>query len=591
MSFSGDLEHLPIVDVIQLLHSTRKTGTLFLNSNHRESQLVFRDGYFISANHPNNSVRIGRILEEMKAINHEDLEQALLEQQQAGPNRKPLIATLLEKGRINEESAYQGLETLIEMTIVEVLTWTSGSFSLAVDTTEVSDEFRYFPETLKRDIYMNAQSILMDALRIYDEKMHDGTLTGLFFAEGEKIPEETRPVGGENLPITADMLGLDSLDELEKKIPEVFTGIRETAPADVHRKVIEEELRDIAQDERDRLCGFLTTLSVQEAPTKDSQAANEPALAVILYSRDRFITHAITTSCRRGDRFVFSTDEEENLDPIIAQSLSKGLLPLLVLDAPDRTEEGFLSQYIAGLQEKRGKYPRIVILQLANPRDFQFPLLALQAGVRAVLPRPDRDGRTPTFADDTIAFLSAFHSYLQTSFSGPEQQVLGRFKKCFTELDKLSEVPELVFALLHFTSSVFERAITFVVGKTELIAEKGIGVRSDKSDGPSPPMLFRIPLDQPSIFRDVIDSGRLFFGQGNDAFLQRHLFAEIGAPGSPKMMLLPVRNFGRVIACIYADFGSRGSLPVQIELLDFLARHAGLLLDAALYRKKFDKSA
>src|SRR6185369_7837296 len=135
----------------------------------------FRDGYFISANHPNNNIRVGQILEELKFITHEDLELALLEQQQAGPDRKPLIATLLEKGKINEDNAYQGLETLIEMTIVEVLTWASGTFTLDVTIIEVSDEFRYFPETLKRDIYMNAQGILMDALRIYDEKMHDGT--------------------------------------------------------------------------------------------------------------------------------------------------------------------------------------------------------------------------------------------------------------------------------------------------------------------------------------------------------------------------------------------------------------------------------
>jgi len=591
MSFSGDLEHLPIVDVIQLLHSTRKTGTLFLESNKRESQLVFRDGYFISANHPNNSVRVGQILVEMKTITHDDLELALLEQQQAGPNRKPLIATLLEKGKINEDNAYQGLEALIEMTIVEVLTWTSGTFSLDVTKTEVSDEFRYFPETLKRDIYMNAQGILMDALRIYDEKMHDGTLTDLFFAGGETIPEEPNVDGGENLSITADMLGLDSLDELEKKIPDVFTGIKEFAPADAHRQVIEEVLGDIPQGERERLCGFLSTFSSQAASAKEGPAADEPALAVILYSRDRFITHAITASCRRGDRFVFSTDDEVNLDPIIVQSLSKGFLPVLVLDAPDMAEEVLQSDYFAGLQEKRKKYPRIAILQLVIPREFDFSLHALQAGVRAVLPRPDREGRKSTFVDDTIAFLTAFHSYLRTSISGSEQQILSRFKRCFHELDNLTEVPELVFALLNFASCMFERAITFVVGKTELIAEKGIGVRSDKCDGPSPPMMFRIPLDRPSVFQDVVDSGRLYFGQGDDAILREHLFAEIGAPSSPQMLLLPIHNFGRVIACIYADFGTKGSLPVQIELLDFLARHAGLLLDAALYRKRFDKTA
>ena len=176
MSFTGDLEHLPIVDVIQLIYSTRKSGTLSIHSQKGDSQLVFSDGYFVSANHLNNSVRIGQILVENNFLTQEHLDQALLEQKSAGTGRKPLIATLIEGGFINREDAYKGLERLIEMTIVEVLTWTSGTFSLDVNRTDMSDEYRYFPETLQQEILMNAQGILMDALRIYDEKMRDGTL-------------------------------------------------------------------------------------------------------------------------------------------------------------------------------------------------------------------------------------------------------------------------------------------------------------------------------------------------------------------------------------------------------------------------------
>ena len=74
MSFVGDLEHLPIVDVIQLLHATRKSGTLCLKSAKGESQLVFSDGCIVSANHSNNSVRIGQILVQMNVISPDLLE-------------------------------------------------------------------------------------------------------------------------------------------------------------------------------------------------------------------------------------------------------------------------------------------------------------------------------------------------------------------------------------------------------------------------------------------------------------------------------------------------------------------------------------
>jgi hypothetical protein len=52
---------------------------------------------------------------------------------------------------------------------------------------------------------------------------------------------------------------------------------------------------------------------------------------------------------------------------------------------------------------------------------------------------------------------------------------------------------------------------------------------------------------------------------------------------------MPIRTFGKVIALIYADFGITSGSPLQIDLLDILCRHAGLVLDNNLYRKKFAK--
>ncbi len=47
MSFTGELEHLPIVDILQLLHATRKSGILRLAGRKGESQLVLKDGYIV----------------------------------------------------------------------------------------------------------------------------------------------------------------------------------------------------------------------------------------------------------------------------------------------------------------------------------------------------------------------------------------------------------------------------------------------------------------------------------------------------------------------------------------------------------------
>ena len=70
MAFTGDLEHLPIVDIIQLVHTTRKSGIFSVKGSKGESRIVFSSGYIVGANHINNSVRIGTVL--VKIGRHND---------------------------------------------------------------------------------------------------------------------------------------------------------------------------------------------------------------------------------------------------------------------------------------------------------------------------------------------------------------------------------------------------------------------------------------------------------------------------------------------------------------------------------------
>lgn len=589
MSFTGDLEHMPIVDVIQLLHSTRKTGTLCLRSRKGESQLVFNDGYIVSANHVNTSVRVGRILVEMGVVTADELDEALLEQKGAGAGRKPLIASLIERGRIGKEDAYKGLESLIEMTIVEVLTWTSGTFSLDVERMVVSDEYRYFPETLHQDFFLNTQSVLMDALRIFDEKMRDGALTEDTFPEtgeefGEIFGEE-----GEGTGISVEELGLADVEAVPKRIPDIFVGLRDENPLAIHRREIGAELTGFPVEEQEKFLSFLAGFS---GPARTAAPQAAPALALIMFGSDKLLAHAVTTVFRHEGFFVFTTDDEVNLDPIIDQSHAKGLIPILVIDSPVKDDRTFSAERLALLQgRKLGKYPRIPILQLASPLDREFSRQALKRGVRAVLPVPVREEPTVSFVEEAIDFLETLRSYLFNSFADGEQQVIRRFRDCVIELDSVSEPQEVSYVLLRVVSTFFERSLTFVVGKSELIAERGIGIKGEKSAGTTPPLKLRISRDEPGVFHDAVESGRLFYGQVSDAPLQRHLYPEIGAPFAPTILLLPIKSQGRVIALIYGDFGPKSPSEPRTELLEVLMRHAELVLANGLYRKHLARPA
>jgi hypothetical protein len=577
MSFVGDLEHLPIVDVIQLLHATRKSGTLCLKSTKGESQLVFSDGCIVSANHSNNSVRIGQILVQMNAISKEELEQTLQEQKNAGSHRVPLIAALIESGKIKKEDAFKGLETLIEMTIVEVLTWTEGTFELDVDTTVVSDEYRYIPEKLKLDLHLNTQNVLMDALRIYDEKKRDGTLMEETFPH-EEFTEAPSPVGNDDdTLISIDDLGLDVLDDLEKVIPGFFTPVKVHDPTLPHREKIGRQLAELPQEDQDRLLSHLISLTES---TSDNGQQGASIHAIILFSSSEFISHTVITACKHDGLFTFSTDEKENLDHIINQSVAKALYPVLVIDPPATMTDEALSDLISHVQQVN---PGVAIFQLAPPGGYDLALRAMKAGVRAVLPKPDLQERKGTFVQDTIVFLESLKKAVRVPLPVAAANNTSCFRECVEEMAGLKELADITEILDRFASTTLTRAVTFAVRKTELVAVKlhtGSEIRQ---------ISVSIPLESSPLLHKVVTEGVPFYGQQDDGALRQVLYPAITPPAASHALLLPLKCLGRVLAVTYADFGTTPPTSVPIELTEVLARHAGLVYENSLYRKKFEQ--
>lgn len=584
MSFTGDLEHLPIVDILQLLHSTRKSGILRVSGRRGASNLVFKDGYIVSANHLNNSIRIGSILVRRGAISQEILEQTLNAQQEAGAARKPLIVTLLEKGLIGEEDAYRGLEALIEITVVEILTWKKGTFVLDVLSGIVSDDYRYYPAKIEHEISVDTQGVLMDSLRIFDEKLRDGELQEDYPDEDEYSAGSS--ADGNGTVLSADDLGLADLEQLERKIPDVFYGLADHDPAMVHRQKLSKTSARLFPEKLDAFIEFLV-----KYPPADESREGAAALSLLFFGSSEILHHAVTTVCKHAGIPVFATDDEQNLDPIILKYLANNCLPLLVLDSPDPADASCSVEIITSLRRSiRNSYPRISIIQLAPLHDDAFTLEAYDEGVRAVIPRPSREITSDSFVADTIRFLRTFETYVR-GFAAEQGSLLAyRLNESVTGLREIREVPEVALAVLQFAALMFERAVTLIVRETELVAERGIGITSNPGRAATPPLGFRIPLTGPSLFRTVIETGRIHFGKTDDASVRDHLFKEIGPPLRSTLLLLPLKLRGKTIALVYGDFGNGNLAPVELDLLEILVNQAELALDNAAYRKKLEKS-
>jgi hypothetical protein len=164
--FAGSMEEYAVADVLQLLHASRRTGTLRMwGPDGQPAALGLREGALVAANHPSRAMNIGSILLELEVLDVGRLEHGLQTQADAGPGREPLVATLIRMGYLEREAGYRALRRLIEETVVEVVAWRSGFFEL-VEAQSDGDEFRHVPDLLGDPVTVDAQSAVVEALAV-----------------------------------------------------------------------------------------------------------------------------------------------------------------------------------------------------------------------------------------------------------------------------------------------------------------------------------------------------------------------------------------------------------------------------------------
>jgi hypothetical protein len=455
---------------------------------------------------------------------------------------------------------------------------------------------------MEQEISIDAQMILMDALRIYDEQERDRQAGKPVPSDEELFADTTVSEGsvekGQMTSVlTADDLGLADLDHLERKIPQFVPVIEIFDPLQIHRQKIMETLADFSTEDQETFVSFLEKSTVTIDAHDGSQRQEGKARALILFSEDELIKHSVMTICKDEGVLVFATDGEEELARIIDQCLTIKILPVLVFDNPE-TPGGLLSpEKIVRLRQLiRKRYPHLSIIQISSILDYTFTLQSFHDGIRAVFPKPSKHARKAAFIAETIQFLETFRSYIKCLFHEQKDQSaadnqLGRLKDRMLALRDLNEPAALSLALLHSVSEICERSVTFIVRPSELIGEKAIGLNAQRNAGPTSAINLKIPLTKASIFRSVIEKGTFFYGEVDDEVLKEHLFERIGAPLRSTIILLPMKSRGKTVTLTYGDFGGKETSPLQNDVWELLAQEAGLVLENALYRKQLNKAS
>ena len=173
MSFKGSIKELSLIDVIQLICQSAKSGIMKIHTDSFNVDIYIKDGKLvdIKSQNPDFSFKIGNYLVSRGIITQADLD-IYLENQKKKPIR--LGQLLVEEGVISKDEIKALYAENIKDSFTKVLSLESGQYEFIQSVVE------YNPDDT---ILINIDTILLDTLKNIDEmklfkkKISDFTLT------------------------------------------------------------------------------------------------------------------------------------------------------------------------------------------------------------------------------------------------------------------------------------------------------------------------------------------------------------------------------------------------------------------------------
>ena len=160
MSLEGQLEDLSLADIFQIIHLSKKTGTLTIENSLNKGRIVFHDGQILYASLQSRE-KLGERLLRQSLINKKDLETALRIQKDR-KNHEPLGAILADNKMIEKDVLEEILREQLKEVVYEFLSWEKGIF-------------KFDPEQTRHAIppgsSISPEYLLLEGTRLRDEDM------------------------------------------------------------------------------------------------------------------------------------------------------------------------------------------------------------------------------------------------------------------------------------------------------------------------------------------------------------------------------------------------------------------------------------
>jgi hypothetical protein len=516
---------MPVVDVLQFVYASRRSGVLRLESQDRRGFIAFRDGNIIQAttNVPANT--LGSILIAQGALSEEGLTEAIAAQNTRYKGQ-PLGRILAQMGLVPEAAVKRAVIAQIEAAVLDFVLWLEGTFTFELGGAPVSPDGVAVPvEGLLPGINVDTQHLLLECIRIFDEKNRPApTPPG-----PRPAAKEIAPPGEIEAPTPPSHVILLYSDN--KVLYSVLASIADKKRVDCRvfrsfSEVLFAAERFVAEDK-------LPAIVLDMKLASGSQLSREPARAATLATKLLGVHPALEVIC-----LLNQPDAAFRLALLEARAravITVPPAPLLEEQPPSLEVRVFYRELWTAVLEAFRTYELVLVREQWRRR------------------------------------ISSLESYLLKL----KKFVRDAQRSNFTFLASLD--------LLNLIAENYERAVLFLVREN---AAGGIGGFGEAADGTPLGIVSKklvINLREPSVFKTVVERRTTFQGKPDEGVAAHgRLYGLIGRPANGEAMVIPLLSEGRVLAMIYCDNGRSAGPLVYDELLDLLSNQTSILYEKML---------
>lgn len=567
MSLTGNLEDLPLLDILQIVSFSKKTGYLSITAEAGQGAIVFDEGYVVAAYTWDTPLLDPRA-------------------RSVAPEKRDEI-----------------LRTRIEMALEQLIRLREGEFDFSL-TEKVPR--RVGGRDIETEILshgINAQELLLDLARGLDEDRRDSTAAlEVSFAAPE--PEAVEAAGEEDdidalltppplptvspriVPSPVPLVANPAGDPTQTLPPQKTPPPGAPAPAAGARAML---LVDDEEDVRRVLAEHFTRGGYTVAEAEDPEAAVKKASALakagaFLMVVDLGMPTTGGTSFQGGLEVVKKLAKLGIRPPVLlmTESLSAATLTrakamgisgfvfkpgLSKLDAEqfDADLKAFAGKILADLLPKLS--PPVLVPDPAKPAPV--PDQAKPAPAPAPVPVPPKPAPVPV--PGTAPDFSRELAVLQQRLD---------------ELRRPQDPTQIAALIMGVAREFFERAVLFLVKNEELRGVNGFG---PVARGESLALLAHdlvVPLAERSIFSDVVRARRGFTGALPVSAATTDLMDVIGRLKGGDCALLPLVTHRETIAVLFGDNPDSGRPPGRLDTLRVFINQAGIALENAFLHRK-----